>query len=161
MISKSREQVLDKFYKDFFTWKADNIGYWILVGIMETICVFFMCMPFQDISEDGFVGFAAIIAVWGAWFYINPYIFYMKEGKRKRIYHVINYLPVSIKELRIFQLKKVALFCCIMFLIFLVVQMMFAWICFREISWGNLIYPFVCGFVAPMLSYVLSIWSVA
>lgn len=161
MISKNREQVIDKFFKEFFTWKADNIGMWIVAGFMEVICVGFMCIPFQNMIEEGLVGIAAILAVLGAWYYINPYIFYMDEGKRRRIYYVINYLPVSLKELRIFRLKKVTLFCLKMFLIFIVGQLIFALICFHEISWGNFIYPFVCGLVAPMVSAFLSIWAVA
>ena len=161
MISKSREQVIDKFFKEFFTWKADNIGMWIVAGFMEVICVGLMCIPFQNMIEEGLVGIAAILAVSGAWYYINPYIFYMDEGKRRRIYYVINYLPVSLKELRIFRLKKVTLFCVKMFLIFLVGQMIFALIFFHGISWGNLIYPFVCGLVAPMVSAAISIWTVA
>ncbi len=161
MISKSREQMLEQFFKEFFTWKADNIGIWIVAGMLEFVCVILMCIPFQNMQEDGLMGIAAILAVGGAWYYINPYIFYLNEGKRNRIYHVINYLPVSLKELRLFRLKKVTLFCVKIFLVFLVGQMIFALIFFHGISWGNLIYPFVCGLVAPMLSATISVWTVA
>lgn len=161
MISKSREQMLNHFFKEFFTWKADNIGMWILAGVLEVICVIAMCIPIQDKPADGLVLLVTLLAVQGVSFYINPYIFYLNEGKRTRIYPLINYLPVSRKELRIFQLKKATLFCVKMFLIFLVGQMMFALICFHEIGWGNLIYPLICGLVAPMISGVISIWAVA
>ena len=154
MISKNREQMLNNFFKEFFTWKADNIGIWILAGLLEFVCAILMFIPFQNAREEGVMGFAALLAILGTANYINPYIFYLNEGKRNRIYKVINYLPVSLKELRLFRLKKVTLFCVKMFLIFLAGQVIFSLICFHGISWGNLIYPFVCGLVAPMLASV-------
>ena len=96
----------------------------------------------------------------GAVYYINPYIYYQNEGKRESIYEVIKFLPVSRRELRIFRLKKVVLFCLKLFPIFLGGQIISALVCFRSIGWENLLYPFVFGLVTPLLLAGSSLWAV-
>lgn len=150
MIDKRKELVLEKFFKDFLSWKVDNLSYWILAGIFETICVIFMCIPYQKMSvEDLWV--PIMVGVAGTMFYISPYIYYRNEGKEERIYDIICYLPVSLRELRMFRLKKTILFCLKMYLIFFAGQIIFSLICYHGISWGAFLYPFVLGLVVPLL----------
>ncbi len=149
MMDKNREQLLSGFFKEFFTWKADNLMYWILAGIADTGGIVAMCIPYQNMSKNLW-GLAALLVYAGAAEYISPYIFYQSGTKSERVYDTIKYLPVSLRELKLFRIKKVTIFCLKMFAIFLAGQLILSLICFQTIGLGNFLYPLVSGLIVPL-----------
>lgn len=159
-IDKSREEVLNSFFKDFFSWKADNIGYWILAAMAELEAVCVMCIPFQNLNKKNIWWISLLLIVGGVIEYINPYIYYRDERKNRRIYDTIKYLPVSSEELKLYRLKKRVIFCLKMFAIFFVGQIISSLICFHQISLSNLLYPIVGGLLFPLVMSGLYVWTV-
>ena len=148
-MDKDREQLLNSFFKEFFTWKADNLGLWILAGIADTGAIVAMCIPYQNITKNTW-GIATLLVYAGVMEYISPYIIYQSGTQSKRFYDTIKYLPVSLSELKLFRIKKVIIFCLKMFVIFLAGQLICSLICFHTIGWGNILYPLVCGLIIPL-----------
>lgn len=159
-IDKSREEVLNSFFKDFFSWKADNIGYWILAAMVELEAVCVMCIPFQNINKKNIWWISLILIVCGVIEYINPYIYYKDDRKNRCIYDTIKYLPVSLEELKLFRWKKSVKFCLKMFGIFFAGQIIFSLICFHQIGWGNLLFPIVGGLLIPLVMSGIYVWTV-
>ena len=159
-IDKDREEVLAGFFKNFFSWKADNIGYWIVAAMAELYAIVVMCIPFQNLIKENIWRVTFILTVGGAIEYICPYIFYRDGRKNRRIYDTIKYLPVSLEELKLFRLKKSVKFCLKMFGIFFAGQIIFSLICFHQIGWGNLLFPIIGGLLIPLVMSGIYVWTV-
>lgn len=98
-MDKNRMQIYEVFYKEFFTWKADNIGNWLVTGIMEFAMGIFMCIPYQEIRKADLIPFVWFFALCGGMFYLMPYLKSSDGGKLCRIYEKIKYLPISLQEI--------------------------------------------------------------
>ena len=159
-IDKEREEVLTGFFKNFFSWKADNIGYWIVAVMVELEAVVVMCIPFQNLNKENVWWVSLLFVVGGALLYISPYIYYRDGMKERHIYDTIKYLPVSSEELKFFRWKKSGIFCLKMFGIFFAGQMISSLICFQQIGWSNLLFPIVGGLLLPLVMSGLHIWTV-
>ena len=149
MIDQKQQKVIAEFFKDFHSWSASNIGMWIGAGFFIMFQLIFMWIPYQDMAEDNLSGLMLIFSVWGAFLYILPYVSYNVMGKQYRIYDKIKYFPVSLQQLRLFRLKKLAKFCSITFVVFLAGQLLFSYIGYHEIGIGSILYPVIGGFLIP------------
>jgi len=152
-----REQIYESFYKELFSWKADNIGLWITAGLFEFFHGCMMSFPYQDMAEDNMLGFSAFFGMWGVMCYISPYLQYTEQGKSTKLYDKLQYLPISLKELQTYRTKKLAIFCFKMFSIFLVLQLFFAFISYRMITLANILYVVICGFIIPFVISMLAV----
>ncbi len=156
--SIKQQQIIEKFYKELFAWKKDNTGMWLVVGLMETFTAIFMCFPYQVIIEDEGLYLIYLMGLWGATYYIMPYVRFNECGKQKRISEKLKYLPVSFRELRRFCIKKLAIFCIRLTGIFLVLQLFFAIVSCGEVVLGNFGYPILFGLVLPFGVGLVSVW---
>ena len=148
-MDERQQQTIAEFFKDYNSYTAANIGMWIGAGLAEFFLGIFMCFPYQDIKMDAFADLMIFFSFWGAWLYIMPYIAYYTEGKKHRIYDKLKYFPVSLRQLRLFRMKKLIRFCLIVFGFFLVGQLFFAFISYGRIELCNLLYPLIGGFIIP------------
>lgn len=148
---KKQQDILEAFYKEFFSWSAGNIGMWLVTGIMEFIHGIFMWFPYQAAEEMEVLGLIVLFGMCGAANYMAPYLQFTEKGKTVKVYDKLQYLPISLRELQIFRLKKLARFYAKLFLVFLVGQVFFSLVCYHEITWGNIGYVVICGFLIPFL----------
>lgn len=161
---KKQQRMLDAFFKEFFTWNVQHVGMWLLTGIMILSFVCFMMVPYQEIvapSEEhvNIEAWLILMGIAGLNYYLMPYSRY-NDGTKGRfiyIYEKIKYLPVSLKELRIFRIRKVFWFCLKLFVVLLIGQLVFAEIGFGEIVLGNFLYPFIFAFLIPFCLSVVVI----
>lgn len=159
---KKEQQILQGFFKEFFTWSAENIGQWIVAGIMMVLLGICMLMPFQEFQNDErtMLVVASYAGIIGGWSYLNPYLHFSEDKKRRRIYEKLQYLPVSLKALRMFRFRKLATFYLRLLPIFYVEQLFMSFLIYRGITWGNVLYPLVSGFLFPVVVLGLTVrWS--
>lgn len=153
------QQLLQSFYKDYFSYGAYDIGLLLMAGILEFILGCFLLVPFQymaaDIKNIGFSLFC--ISFWGGFSYIQPYILYREEKKPCRVIDKLKLMPVSLKDIRLFLFRRLVRFQGRILPIFLVGQLLFAGVIYRKIIWENLCYPFMFGFVVPVVVNALVI----
>lgn len=145
---KKQEQLLQVFYKEFFSWKCDNMGLWFVAGLMEFFQCIFMWIPYQGMGDFNIVLWLCF-GLMGTTYYRMPYLQFQENGKRSSVYEKLKYLPVTLQGIRLFHLKKLAVFCSKMFAVFFVGQLFFALVCYHEIIWENIWYPVVFGFLIP------------
>ena len=154
------KELVRKFYKDFFTWKADNVGTWVACGIVECIYVLMMLVPFEEMmTEKGMLGFVLLVGVFGPYTYLIPYTSFSEEGKRCRIYEKLKYLPVEksiIQQVRVEQLVKFALK---MFPVIAVVQLGMSLIVEHHLTIWNFAYVLWFGFLWPVLINLPAAWT--
>ena len=148
LYDKKQQQILDDFFKEFFTWSATNIGMWIAAGIFIFIHAIFMMIPYQSMKDfDNSISFIFIIM--GYMWYLYPYIQFTEKNKAHSIYQKIKYMPISITQLRIFRLKKLFVFCLRLLAVFMIGQLFFSFVTYHEITFANICYPLIWGFAIP------------
>ena len=153
LYDKKQQQILDAFYKEFFTWRAENIGYWIMAGILIFIHGIFMMIPYQslDLSDAQFFQYFVYMAyMW----YLMPYNQFTENRKAQSIYQKIKYLPISLTQFKIYRLKKLTILCLRLLVVFMIGQLFFSFVIYHEITIDNILYPLIWGFA---FSYVISV----
>lgn len=145
---KKQEQMLQVFYKEFFSWKCENTGLWIAAGLMEFFQCIFMWIPYQEMRDDNIMIWM-YFGILGTMLYVMPYVQFQENGKRSSIYAKMKYLPVTLQGIRIFRFKKLTRFCLKMLVVFLAGQLFFSLVVYHEITWGNIWYPVILGFLVP------------
>lgn len=97
----SEQMKVRKFYKEFLSWSADNIGVWIVAGFMEFLYLVMMAIPYGEMAEEGAVAlFPLMFGFFGPYFYLNPYIVFREDTKTYSIYERIKFLPVDFREIQ-------------------------------------------------------------
>lgn len=150
MTDKKQQAVIAEFFKEFHSWSATNVGVWLGAGFCTVLQGILLMIPYQGMAKDNLDSLILLFGMWGAILYINPYVFFPEKGKQYRIYDKLRYFPVSLKQLRIFRLRKLGQFCSITFVVFLAGQLLFSYIGYREIGLGNLLYVVIGGLVIPL-----------
>lgn len=151
MIDKKQQQIIADFFKEFHSWSAASIGMWLGAGVCTLIQAMFLMLPYQEMAESNSGLFTLLFGMWSATLYVMPYVNYMEKGKQYRIYDKIKYFPVSLKQLRMFQIRKLSKFCSITFAVFLMGQLLFSYIGYHEIGLGNVLYVVLGGLVIPFV----------
>ncbi|MBQ8823520.1 MAG: hypothetical protein IJZ82_12830 [Lachnospiraceae bacterium] len=150
LYEKKQQQILDAFFKEFFTWSADNVGYWIVAGIFIFIHGIFLAFPYQMMGiEDSDITLVQVFAYMGYFMYITPYLHFTEKGRVIKLKEKLKYLPISQKQLRLYRLRKLLIFSLKLFAVFLLLQLFFSLVAYHEITLGNILYPLLCGFVFP------------
>lgn len=159
LYNKKQQQLFDTFFKEFFTWSAENIGNWIVCGILVFVHGIFMVIPYQSYQNFDEKGHYIFIVLGYMW-YLMPYIRFTESRKIQNIYEKIKYMPISLPQLRIYRIKKLAVFCLKCLAVFLIGQIFFSLVIYHEITLTNISYTIVWGFLYPFGINAL-MWSIA
>lgn len=148
-----KDELLITFFKDLRSYGASDIGQWIGAGILEAFAVMFVLFPYQElIWEDKIMMvFGAYFAMLAADIYLLPYTQLPEEGKKKKITEKLKYTPITEYDIYMFRLRRLIGFQGKLLPVFVAGQLLFALIFFKGLVWGNLIYPLITGFAAPVL----------
>ena len=149
---KKQWKVLDAFYKDFFTWSASNLFYWMVTGIFIFVLGIMMLIPFQEfIADSDFPkGMIFYFGGMGTVFYLIPYVSFNEKQKPMGIYGLLKHLPISVKTIKFYRMKKMLVFLLKIEAVYMVLQLLVAMVGCREIVLGNILYPFIYGFAVPL-----------
>ncbi len=150
-IFTKRDKIIESFYKEFFTYSAGNIGMWIAAGIMEFLGAIVLVVSYDKVQAGELWGFAVMGATAGAACYISPYQNVQEFGKSTSVYPILQYLPISRKELQNYWLKKLAIFCTRIFVVFLVLQVFISLIATHGIALWSIGYVALCSWILPFV----------
>lgn len=156
---REEQKKVRAFYKNFLSWKAENVGMWIGAGLMETFFAISMMIPYQEIRLDkGVLAFPLMFGLLGPMLYLVPYRKFMEQQQWCNIYEKLKYLPIDKKEIR--KMRAVYLFSFVgkIFPIVFVIQLLFSYWMFDEVTIQNIIYGILTGFVWPYLSNLPMVW---
>ena len=159
LYNKKQQQILDAFYKEFFTWSAENIGNYLVAGIFIFAHGIFMMIPYQEIKDSN-LNFSQFFIYMGYMYYLMPYIRFTENKKMQTVYAKIKYMPISLSQLRIYRIKKMAIFCLRLLAVFMIGQIFFSLVIYHEITLANICYALVWGFAFPFGINAL-MWSFA
>ena len=163
-ITKEQKQVRS-FYKEFLSWKAENIGMWIGAGFVEFLFLLFIAIPAQELFGDShaerlFLIYDVILGWLAPFLYIMPYVTFKEDKKDCSIAAKLKYLPVSLREIQKMRVWYVLRFVAIQFLVALVLQMLTSWFSYHEITWINIIYVLWSALVWPLITNLsVAVWS--
>ncbi len=150
LYDKKQQQLLDAFFNEFFTWSADNVGYWIVAAIFLFFHGLFLSFPYQGMDDSElllFQGFAYL----GYFMYITPYLHFTEKGRVTKLKEKLKYMPISRKQLYLYRLRKLLIFSLKLLAVYLLLQLFFSLVVYHEITLGNFLYPLLCGFVFPFV----------
>jgi len=149
MTDKRQQAVLEQFFRDLFTWDMANVGFWLLTGFMELVLGILLLIPAGEL-EGMLKGFAWMVSIFGANWYLMAYLQIHEEGKTCKVYDRLKYLPVSLQQIRLFRFRKLVIFSAKMTAVFLVIKLISLFFT-RDFSWGDIWYPIGFGFVFPVV----------
>ena len=154
----SEQMKVRKFYKEFLTWSADNIGMWIVAGVMEVFYFAMMAIPYVEMIEEGALAlFPLVLGFAGPYFYLNPYLVFREDTKSYSIYERIKFLPVDFREIQKMRTIYLAKFVVKTAPAFILIQLLTT-----HFSYGvtveSLVYAVLGGLVWPFLSNLPIAW---
>ena len=157
-MSTEQERV-SKFYKEFLSWKAESVGMWICAGILETIFVIIMMIPYQEMKSDmGFAAMPALFGFFGPMLYICPYISFREGQNSISIYEKLKYLPIDYGEIKKMRVTKLVLFVAKIFPIALVCNLLFTYLSIGAIQIEDVAYVVLMGLIFPIVSNLPYTW---
>ena len=111
-----------------------------------------LIMPFQIWEGDYQVlGITFFTELMGLEIYVKQYCEFREDGKRKSVYKIIRYAPVSCKQFVLYALKKLLKLCLCLTGVAIVCQVVFALAFLNTFSVGNLLLPLLGCLILPML----------
>ncbi|MBE5946261.1 MAG: hypothetical protein IJP13_06230 [Lachnospiraceae bacterium] len=155
---KSQQTIIDSFYKEYFTYDISNVGYWLVSGIFTFIQLVFSAFPMQQMMKEGldkeFLGVMAFVIMFPVFFYQQAFLtgkesFVGGYGRVNSLYSIIKYLPVSLAALKLYRFKKMLNFVVKVFLGCTILQLGISLLAFHGITWANLVFLLVYGFLIP------------
>ena len=150
----NREQEkIEKFYREFWSYKAENIGMWIGAGFLEVLFGIFMMIPYPEMQSDmSFVALPLMLGFAGGAMYLAPYISFFEGQTGIAIYEKIKYLPIDYREVKKYRLKKLMMFVAKVFVIMFAGQMFFTYFGVGTIRLVDVVYAVLVGYVWPIVS---------
>lgn len=154
----SEQRKVRKFYKEFLSWSADNIGLWIAAGFMEVFYLGLMAIPYQEMLEEGaFMIFPLMCGFAGSYFYLQPYITFREDAESYSIYERLKYLPVDFREI-----QKMRTIYLAKFVLKIAPAMILVQLLTTNFSYGitieNVMYAVFCGLIWPFLTNLPIAW---
>jgi len=157
-MNKEQEKIF-AFYKEFWSWKAENVGMWIGAGILEVLFGIFMMIPYAEMKSDmGFIVLPMMMGFGGAAMYIAPYMTFREGTDTVSIYEKIKYLPIDYREVKKLRLKKMIQFVAKIFVIIFGFYMFFTYFGVGAIRLEDVIYVALVGLVWPVVSTFPYVW---
>lgn len=150
------QKMIRKFYKEFLSWKSENIGMWIGAGFVEMFLLLSAMVPFQEVLgtseiEKTMIIMVAVVGWLAPFLYIMPYVTFKEEQKDCSITAKLKYLPVDIKEIQKMRVTYLVKFVVKQFLAALVLQILTSMYSYGEITWANVWYIVVAALVWPLV----------
>ncbi|MBR3769436.1 MAG: hypothetical protein IKL06_02775 [Lachnospiraceae bacterium] len=157
-MNKEQEKIFS-FYKEFWSWKAENIGMWIGAGILEFLFGIFMMIPYAEMQSDmGMIVLPMLMGFGGGAMYIAPYITFREGQDTVSIYEKIKYLPIDYREVKKLRVKKLVLFVAKIFAVILAFKLFFSTYGTEWIRSIDIIYTILVGLVWPIVSNLPYAW---
>lgn len=147
--TKRQEENLEELFKDMASY---NMGgrVWFVVILMEIFAGALFCIPYQEAVAKEMSVIPSLFAIQGPLYYIDGYVRFTEKRKVCYVYDKIKYLPISRAVLVRWRMKKLLGFCGKTTMIFVGLQLLFAWVSFGNFSLDNILYPVIIGFMIPM-----------
>ena len=150
------QKMIRKFYKEFLSWKSENIGMWIGAGFVEMFLLLSAMVPFQEVLgtseiERTMIIMVAVVGWLAPFLYIMPYVTFKEEQKDCSITAKLKYLPVDIKEIQKMRVTFLLKFVVKQFVAAMVLQMLTSMYSYGEITWANVWYIVVAALVWPLV----------
>lgn len=151
---KKQNNILEQFYQDYFEKSHIQLGYNVVAIIFFVILMIVMWFPYQTYTE-GDRALKILGLMFGslaAFMYMNSYRYAIDgRGAVTNIYQYLQYLPISLKELRLFRLRKLIGLLVKVYLIAQAGQLLFSLIGYHQVIWANLWFPLVYVLLVPLV----------
>lgn len=146
---------LDKFFKEYSEKNSYQTIVWFAAGFalfLQSIFLALPCQLWEPEEDNGFIILmACCMGMAAAGSYLETYIKRIgNEEGNKPFRELMRFLPVSRKQLRFFQMKKLICFQTKVYVVMQLLQLFFTIVCLHQVAWENFVYPFVLAFLLPM-----------
>lgn len=148
---KRQQAALERFFAEEKIWYPDHYLLCFVGGLLFVISMILFIMPFQ-IWEGDYTPLLTMLCLEliGVETYLERYVSFKGEGKKRDVYEVLRFLPVSHRNIKIYRVKKLFWLCLKMAGTAAVCQMFFAGVFLHTFSPGNIGAPVLFCFLAPM-----------
>lgn len=159
IFDEKKQQILEGFYKEFFSYGYGGIGMWIAAGFCIVFAGMFCFMPYYKMLEGDIYSQAVVIlfAMGGFAYYVSPYIAFVENTKQKRIYTKLKYLPITKKDIMAFCIRRLVKLSAILLPIFLIGQIFCTWVSKFQFGFFTFWYPVGYGVIIPFIINIIGV----
>ena len=133
---------------------------WALPGLFSFMGGIISCLPWNREDFFGILNFSLLISVWIPYFLLLPYqeTAYRNQPmeKKQKIYQVLQYLPVSVKQIRIVRIQYIWNYLWKFSLVMVLLQTISSCI-FARFSFVNILWVASFSLVLPMGMGILQV----
>lgn len=140
---KEQQDVLKRFFKEETTWCPEHVGWQLVAAICLFVSVPVSCFPYQVLMEDWDAIWSVFYAfeLMGLLLYMKKYTSFMEDQREKQIYDILEFLPVSGRQLSLFRMGKLMRLCGLFFAFSALSQSFFATVVMHRFSMLNILIP--------------------
>ncbi len=156
-----QQKLLEAFFNEYKTWNWGDLGLkiggWFVIGLS----MIFQVVPWQswDIKADRFMIFMAVyLKMVGIYVFMGGYETFKENPGEQKVNHfgdILKYVPVSMRQLAVFRLKRAIPLCFKLSVITLVFQVTCALIAYHGITAGNILFPLVGTLIIPIAGGII------
>ncbi len=151
---EKQQKVIEGFYKELFSYGAADVAIKFLAVVMEGILVLMVWCASFDADWKQMLGLIILSGSYSGIYAVMPYVSFNENSKQASIVKKLKYLPVSLREVKIFCMRKFLKIKCPGLIIMLAGNVVFA-----SIGGGVMVrtfaYPVLMGFCYPLLMSML------
>ncbi len=151
VIDKKQQKLLDEFFQRERLLGLDYYGFGIAAGIVLAIAALLSVVPYQVWEGNRMMmGHVSLLEVTGMEMYMMQYRDLREDGRNRRVYEILCYLPVSYGQFVLYILRKLLRLGLCLAGISAACQVVFAWAFLDTVAAGNLLMPFLGCLVLPV-----------
>lgn len=156
-----RQQILlDDFYSKQKIWWPDYFYGNIVAMICLPIAMMLLIVPYQVWEGDHqILGPILLLELMGLEMYVKRYYQFQEGGKNKKVCDVLQYLPVSRRQIVLYGLKKLIRICLYLTGGAALCQSAAALLFWHSLSPENIGMPVLCCLVIPLLILGPAFWG--
>lgn len=150
---KFQRELLRAFDKELFSYTGQIA--WFLPAIFSFMLLVIMCIPFQEIKNEGsIIGITGMLTLFTAFYVLAPYIFsndsFTPQQPKSPTYEKLKYLPISKKQYIFVRMEYVFRFFRRLTIIALILHCSISVFAYHTITIENILYILVILLVLPL-----------
>ena len=151
---EKQQNILAGFYKELFSYGAADVAVKMLTVVMEGILILLVWCASFDTDWKQRLGLIILSGCYSGIYSVMPYVSFNENSKQASLLQKLKYLPVSLREVKIFCMRKFLKIKLPGLIIMLAGNVLFALIG-GVVSVRIFAYPLLVGFCYPFLMSML------
>lgn len=154
LYDEKQQKIIEGFYKELFSYGAADVAIKFLDVVMEGIWIIIVWLVSFDADWKQMFGLIISSGSYLGMYAVLPYVSFNENSKQASIFKKLKYLPVSLREVKIFSIRRFLKIMWPGLIIMIAGNVLFASIG-GGVTIKTFAYPVFMGFCCPFLMSML------